>query len=155
MEQAIFAAGCFWGVEQAFMNLPGVTNTRVGYIGGTTENPTYEAVCGGGTGHKEAVAVSFDPKKISYDDLLRVFWEIHDPTSWDRQGADHGEQYRSVIFYTNKEQKEKAEQAKQERDESGMFDSPIVTEILPAATFCEAEEYHQKYLQKNNKTCGA
>lgn len=155
MEQAFFAAGCFWGVEQAFMKVPGVVATEVGYSGGTTESPTYKEVCGGGTGHKEVVKVSFDPKKVSYDDLLDVFWNVHDPTSWDRQGADHGEQYRSVIFYTNKQQEEKAKQAKQKQDESGAFQGPIVTEILPVTTFCKAEEYHQKYLQKNNRTCGA
>ena len=155
MQQAIFAAGCFWGAEAAFMRLPGVVSTRVGYTGGTTKNPTYKEVCAGTTGHKEAVEVLFNPEMISYDDLLKAFWGMHDPTAWDRQGADSGEQYRSVIFYADDEQKEQAERSKQKLDESGVYSEPIVTEILPAAPFYKAEEYHQKYLQKRGAaTCG-
>ena len=146
METMIVAAGCFWGVEDTFANTPGVVSTRAGYSGGTTEQPTYRQVCDGETGHKEVVEVVFDPSIISYKELLEVFWRIHDPTSMDRQGADVGEQYRSVIYYLNEEQQTIAEQSKQEQ--SKQHQTPIVTEILPASDFYEAEEYHQKYIQK-------
>ena len=146
---AIFAGGCFWGVEDAFMKLPGVVRTRVGYTGGTVQNPSYEMVCGGGTGHKEAVEVVFNSEKISYEDLLKVFWSTHDPTTVNRQGLDIGEQYQSVIFYHNDAQKEVAEQSLKELQEVGVHKSPIVTDIVPVADFYEAEECHQKYVQKH------
>lgn len=151
LEVAIFAAGCFWGVENAFMNVPGVTGTEVGYTGGTTPNPTYEQVCGGKTGHAEAVRVTFDPSKVTYGQLLDLFWEIHDPTSLNRQGWDVGKQYRSAIFCTTKEQFEKAERSKEELNRSGRFKLPIVTEINMAGPFYRAEEYHQKYQLKHGK----
>ncbi len=155
-EKATFAAGCFWGVENAFMNLPGVIQTRVGYIGGTTKNPTYEEVCDGGTGHKEAVEVLYDPDRITYKQLLKTFWSAHNPTTRDRQGADIGEQYRSVIFYHSIAQRAAAEQSKKELQESGIYKQNIITEIVEALDFYEAEEYHQKYLQKKGvaAACG-
>ncbi len=153
-ERAIFAAGCFWGVEAAFRNVDGVLATRVGYTGGHAENPTYKQVCGGRTGHAEAVEVTFDPDKVTYRDLLNVFWEEHDPTTLNRQGPDVGEQYRSAIFYDSLEQKAAAEESKQELEKSGHFNRPIVTEITPATTFWEAEDYHQRYLEKRGMaTC--
>ena len=148
-ETATFAAGCFWGVEDAFMKLPGVVRTQVGYTGGTITNPSYEVVCSGRTGHKEAIEVVFNSEKISYKDLLKVFWDIHDPTTVNRQGLDIGEQYHSVIFYHNSTQEEAAEQSLKELQEVGVYKSPIVTDIVPATDFYKAEEYHQKYVQKH------
>jgi len=145
---ATFGAGCFWGVETAYRQLPGVLSTRVGYLGGTMENPTYRDVCSGRTGHAEVVEVTYDPARLSYDDLLTVFWENHDPTTLNRQGPDVGEQYRSAIFYHDDEQKAAAEASKAERDRSGRYRRPIVTEITPASAFYEAEDYHQQYLEK-------
>ena len=145
---ATFGAGCFWGVEAAYRQLPGVLSTRVGYLGGTMENPTYRDVCSGRTGHAEVVEVTYDPARLTYDDLLTVFWENHDPTTLNRQGPDVGEQYRSAIFYHDDEQKAAAEASKAERDRSGKYRRPIVTEITPASTFYEAEDYHQQYLEK-------
>jgi len=145
---ATFAAGCFWGVEATFRQLPGVTATRVGYIGGKTTNPTYEEVCTDRTGHAEAVEVTYDPARVSYDDLLRVFWENHDPTQRNRQGPDVGAQYRSAIFYHDPEQEAAARASKERLDRSGAHKRPIVTEIVPAPAFFEAEGYHQQYLEK-------
>ena len=145
---ATFGAGCFWGVEAAYRQIPGVLSTRVGYLGGTLENPTYRDVCSGQTGHAEVVEVKYDPSQLTYDDLLTVFWENHDPTTLNRQGPDVGEQYRSAIFYHDDEQKAAAEASKEERDRSGKYRRPIVTEITPASTFYEAEDYHQQYLEK-------
>lgn len=145
---AIFGAGCFWGVEAAYRLIPGVLSTRVGYLGGTMENPTYQDVCSGRTGHAEVVEVTYDPARVTYDDLLTVFWENHDPTTLNRQGPDIGEQYRSAIFYQDEEQKATAEASKEERDRSGKYRRPIVTEITPASMFYPAEDYHQQYLEK-------
>jgi peptide-methionine (S)-S-oxide reductase len=154
MEQATFAAGCFWGVEDAFISVPGVSSTRVGYVGGRTDHPTYHDVCSGMTGHAEAVEISFDPSVISYDKLLDIFWQSHDPTQLNRQGPDHGTQYRSVIFYHSDEQKLTAEESLVRLDGSGRLRGRIVTEIVPTSTFWEAEEYHQKYHQKHGGGCG-
>jgi peptide-methionine (S)-S-oxide reductase len=154
MATATFAAGCFWGVEAAFRQVPGVTATRVGYTGGTTTNPTYKQVCTDRTGHAEAVEVSYDPARVSYDDLLRVFWEIHDPTQRNRQGPDIGTQYRSAIFYHDAEQEAAARASKERLERSGAHKRPIVTEIVPAQTFYQAEDYHQQYLEKRGlATC--
>ncbi|MBM3248333.1 MAG: bifunctional methionine sulfoxide reductase B/A protein [Candidatus Omnitrophica bacterium] len=149
-ERAIFAAGCFWGVEAAFRELlnKGVISTRVGYSGGHTSNPTYETVSSHTTGHAESVEVAYVPKKISYDDLLRVFWSIHDPTTLDRQGPDVGSQYRSVIFYTSEEQKKLATESKEKLNKSKKYNGKIVTEIVPLSEFYQAEGYHQQYFQK-------
>ena len=149
-EKATFAAGCFWGVEEAFRTLPGVISTTVGYTGGTTQHPTYEQVCTGTTGHMEAVEIQYDPSVVSYDDLLKFFWTIHDPTSQDKQGPDVGSQYRSVIFYHSNEQKEKALKSKDDLQQSGVYTHKIVTEILPAQPFYKAEEYHQQYIKKQS-----
>jgi peptide-methionine (S)-S-oxide reductase len=148
MEKATFAAGCFWHVEEAFRCLEGVESTRVGYTGGTMKNPTYEDVCTDKTGHAEAVEVTFDPTKITYDELLEMFWEIHDPTALNRQGPDRGTQYRSAIFYHTPEQKAAAERSKQKLEESKMYRKKIVTEITEATEFYQAEDYHQQYLEK-------
>jgi len=145
---ATFAAGCFWGVEATFRQLPGVTGTRAGYIGGKTANPTYEEVCTDRTGHAEAVEVTYDPARVSYDDLLRVFWENHDPTQRNRQGPDVGAQYRSAIFYHDSEQEVAARASKERLERSGAHKRPIATEIVPASAFFEAEGYHQQYLEK-------
>jgi len=145
---ATFGAFCFWGVEAAYRQLPGVLSTRVGYLGGTMVNPTYRDVCSGRTGHAEVVEVTYDPARLTYDDLLTVFWENHDPTTLNRQGPDVGEQYRSAIFYHDDEQKAAAEASKAERDRSGKYRRPIVTEITPVSAFYEAEDYHQQYLEK-------
>ncbi len=145
---ATFGAGCFWGVEAAYRQIPGVLSTRVGYLGGTMDNPTYRDVCSGRTGHAEVVEVKYDPSRLTYDDLLTVFWENHDPTTLNRQGPDVGEQYRSAIFYHDDEQKAVADASKEERDRSGKYRRPIVTEITPASAFYEAEDYHQQYLEK-------
>jgi peptide-methionine (S)-S-oxide reductase len=152
MEKATFAAGCFWHVEEAFRSLEGVESTRVGYTGGTTKNPTYEDVCTGKTGHAEAVEVTFDPAKITYDELLEMFWDIHDPTTLNRQGADIGTNYRSAIFYHNPEQKAAAERSKQELEKSKLYRKKVVTEITQATEFYPAEDYHQQYLEKHGES---
>lgn len=149
--EAIFAAGCFWGVEASFRSLPGVIDTEVGYTGGSRENPTYGDVCRGDTGHAEAVRVVFDPARIAYGALLKHFFSIHDPTTKDRQGPDVGSQYRSAIFYTDEAQKEAAVRALAELTASGAFGRPIVTEVAPAGVFYKAEEYHQRYLEKTGR----
>lgn len=148
MEKATFGAGCFWGVEEHFRQIPGVVDTAVGYMGGAKENPTYEEVCSDRTGHAEVVHLIFNPQKVTYEQLLREFFHMHDPTTLNRQGPDEGTQYRSVVFYHNREQQKQAEETKEELDQSGEFQDPIVTEIAPASTFYRAEEYHQRYLQK-------
>lgn len=148
MEKATFAAGCFWGVEVAFRNVKGVTSARVGYTGGHSDNPTYRDVCSGMTGHAEAVEVEYDPDVVPYEALLTVFWENHDPTTLNRQGPDIGTQYRSAIFYHTPGQEAAARNSKAQLDASGRFRNPIVTEIVAANTFWEAEEYHQQYLLK-------
>ena len=148
-EQAMFAAGCFWGVESTFRAVEGVTATSVGYSGGHTENPTYEEVCGHGTGHAETVRVVFDPVKASYEKLLDVFWGCHNPTTLNRQGPDVGSQYRSAIFYLTDEQKSAAEKSKAALAASGKHSRPIVTEITPAGKFWMAEDYHQQYHEKH------
>ena len=148
MAKATFAAGCFWGVEAAFRNIPGVVATTVGYSGGSFPNPTYHDVCTGRTGHAEAVEVEFDPARVSYQELLRAFWENHDPTTLNRQGPDHGTQYRSAIFFQSPEQQAAALASKQQLERAGTFKRPIVTEITPASAFYRAEEYHQQYLEK-------
>ena len=148
MQKATFAAGCFWGVEATFRRIPGVSSTRVGYIGGKTENPTYKEVCTDGTGHAEAVEIDFDPSKVSYRELLNVFWENHDPTQLNRQGPDWGTQYRSAIFYHSPGQKAEAEASKQELEDGHRYSKPIATQIVPAPTFYAAEDYHQQYLEK-------
>jgi peptide-methionine (S)-S-oxide reductase len=151
MAKATFAAGCFWGVEETFRKLPGVTATAVGYMGGTTANPTYEDVCTDETGHAEVVEVEYDPAKIGYEQLLDVFWQNHDPTQLNRQGPDVGTQYRSAVFYHTPEQKTAAESAKASLRSSDRYRRPIVTEITAAGPFWRAEDYHQKYLQKRGK----
>jgi peptide-methionine (S)-S-oxide reductase len=148
MERATFAAGCFWGVEANFRKVPGVIATAVGYTGGNFENPTYSDVCTGKTGHAEAVDILFDSAVVSYEQLLEVFWKIHDPTTLNRQGLDIGTQYRSVIFYHNEEQRAAAIASKERMQKSGKFKQPIVTEIVPASTFYRAEDYHQQYFEK-------
>jgi peptide-methionine (S)-S-oxide reductase len=154
MATATFGAGCFWGVEATFRETPGVTQTAVGYEGGKTENPTYHDVCTDETGHAEVVEVEYDPEKVSYEALLTLFFENHDPTTLNRQGPDHGSQYRSAVFYHTPEQKEAAEKMKVSLDAQGVFKRPIVTEIVPAQTFYRAEEYHQQYLEKRGlATC--
>jgi peptide-methionine (S)-S-oxide reductase len=152
-QTAMFGAGCFWGVEEAFRKLDGVVETEVGYSGGTTENPTYREVCSDTTGHAEVVRLRYDPKVISYEHLLEVFWSSHDPTTPNRQGPDHGSQYRSVIFYYSPEQQRVANATKQTLEASGRFARPIVTEMVPAGEFWRAEEYHQRYLEKTGATC--
>jgi peptide-methionine (S)-S-oxide reductase len=147
-EKAIFAAGCFWGVEETFRRLPGVMDAAVGYTGGQTADPTYQQVCTDRTGHAEAVLVEYDPAKVAYERLLEVFWANHDPTTKDRQGPDIGSQYRSAIYYFTPEQQKAAEASKRAMDASGKFRRPIVTEITPASTFYRAEDYHQRYLEK-------
>ena len=146
---ATFAAGCFWGVEAKFMNLKGVLSTRVGYTGGHKENPTYKMVCTKTTGHAEGVEVLFDPSEVTYRELVEFFFSIHDPTTLNRQGPDVGDQYRSAIFYHNKEQKKIAHEVKERLQKEGKFRTPIVTQIAPAAEFYQAEEYHQKYFATN------
>ena len=151
-EKATFGAGCFWGVEEMFRNIKGVTSATSGYAGGKTENPTYEDVCSDETGHAEVVEVEFDPAQVSYEQLLDVFWRNHDPTTRNRQGPDFGSQYRSVVFYHSPQQQAAAEAKKAELDKSGRFRRPIVTQIEPAPAFYRAEEYHQEYLRKHGRT---
>jgi peptide-methionine (S)-S-oxide reductase len=146
--KATFGAGCFWCVEHVFRKLNGVTSTAVGYMGGTTNNPTYEQVCTDTTGHAEVVEVNYDPNKISYDELLQVFWANHDPTTLNRQGPDIGKQYRSAIFFHTPEQQQTAIKSKNDLEKSGMYKKKIVTEITPASEFYKAEEYHQQYYTK-------
>ncbi len=154
VEKATFAAGCFWGVEETFRSLKGVLSTRVGYTGGKTKNPTYQDVCSGTTGHAEAVEIGFDPSLISYEELLGVFWETHDPTTLNRQGPDVGEQYRSAIFFHNRKQETAARKSKEDLEKSGKCKKPIVTQIVPVSEFYQAEEYHQHYLEKRGiKSC--
>ena len=142
MKKATFAAGCFWGVQLKFSKVPGVISTAVGYTGGSTKNPTYKKVCTNRTGHAEVVQIKFDPKKVSYKKLLNIFWRLHNPTTINRQGLDFGSQYRSAIFYHNKEQKDLAEKSKPKN---------AVTEITKASKFYKAEEYHQQYLKKKQQ----
>jgi peptide-methionine (S)-S-oxide reductase len=148
MAIATFAAGCFWGVEDAFRQVEGVTSTTVGYTGGTPQSPSYKQVCTGRTGHAEAVEVQFDPAKVSYIELLGVFWKSHDPTTMNRQGPDVGTQYRSAIFYHDAEQESEARASKAELEKEHVFKRPIVTEIKPAGEFYRAEDYHQQYFEK-------
>lgn len=148
MEKATFGAGCFWGVQTTFDRVPGVVETAVGYEGGKLDNPTYRDVCTGRTGHAEALEITFDPTRVSYQQLLDVFFSSHDPTQLNRQGPDHGEQYRSVIFYHSAEQQQAAVATVARLNAEHKFPRPIVTQIVPAQTFWVAEEYHQKYLEK-------
>lgn len=148
-ETATFAGGCFWCIEAAFKELAGVTEVTSGYCGGTTENPTYEEVCSGTTGHAEAVRITFDPDVIGYDELLEVFFTVHDPTTLNRQGPDVGTQYRSAVFYHSEEQRELTESYIEGLEEEGVFEDPIVTEVAPLETFYEAEEYHQNYYENH------
>ncbi len=147
-EKATFGAGCFWGVEAAFRQIPGVQSTAVGYEGGTLLNPTYRDVCTDTTGHAEVVEVTFDPAQVSFETMLNVFWDNHNPTTLNYQGPDHGTQYRSAIFTHSSEQAAVAEASKAAQDKSGRFKRPIVTEVVPAQTFYVAEDYHQQYLEK-------
>lgn len=147
-ELATFGAGCFWGVEESFRQVPGVLETTVGYLGGMTDKPTYKDVCTGRTGHAEVVQVKFEPSEVTYRQLVDLFFELHDPTTRDRQGPDIGTQYRSAIFFHTAEQQQIAQEAKKRLDASGKLRRPVVTEIAPASTFYEAEDYHQKYLLK-------
>lgn len=151
-ELATFGAGCFWGVEVTFRNVRGVRDALVGYLGGTLANPTYKDVCTGRTGHAEVVQVEYDPAEVTYDKLLDVFWENHDPTTLNRQGPDVGTQYRSAIFYHTLEQKRLAEESKADLEASGRFRRPIVTEITEASAFYPAEDYHQRYLEKRGRS---
>ena len=148
MAKATFAAGCFWGVEATFRQVEGVLSTAVGYTGGTLENPSYRAVCTDTTGHAEAVDVEYDPSKVTYEQLLDIFWENHDPTTLNRQGPDFGSQYRSAIYYHDPRQESAARRSRERLNASGRYPRPIVTEITPASTFYRAEEYHQQYLEK-------
>ncbi len=155
MEKATFAAGCFWGVEAAFRQIPGVVSVRVGYTGGHYPNPTYGDVCSGKTGHAEAVEVTFEGSKVSYKQLLDEFWKMHDPTTPNRQGPDVGSQYRSAIFFHSPEQEAAARKSKDRLERSGQRGRPIVTQIVQASEFYPAEEYHQRYFEKRGmKSCG-
>ena len=151
MEKATFGAGCFWGIEYAFCKLDGVSKAPVGYAGGKSPNPTYQQVCTGQTGHAEVVQVEFDPKKIAYDELLEVFWTIHDPTTLNRQGPDIGTQYRSAIYFHSSEQEAAIKSAILEIEKSGRYKDPIVTEVAPIDKFYLGEEYHQKYFEKQGR----
>ncbi len=152
MEKATFGAGCFWGVESAFRQVPGVVETAVGYAGGTKDDPTYEQVCTGSTGHAEVVEVTYDPERVSYDDLLNVFWSNHNPTTKNRQGWDVGSQYRSALFFHSPEQKAAAEASKEAIQAGLHWPKKVVTEIEPAPTFWRAEEYHQRYFEKSGRS---
>jgi len=155
MAKATFGAGCFWGVESAFRQVAGVTDAAVGYMGGTLANPTYQDVCTDRTGHAEVVQLEYDPGKVPYEDLLRVFFEIHDPTTLNRQGPDYGKQYRSVIFFHDTQQEVAARAMKEELDRTNHFPRKIVTQIAPASEFYRAEEYHQRYFEKHGiHACG-
>jgi peptide-methionine (S)-S-oxide reductase len=147
-EKATFGAGCFWGVEATFHEIPGVLDAVSGYMGGTLDNPTYQDVCTDRTGHAEVVQVTFDPAQVSYEQILDAFWKLHDPTQVNRQGPDFGKQYRSAIFFHSPEQEAAAKTAKERLQKSGAYSKPIATEITPASTFWRAEEYHQRYLEK-------
>ena len=147
--KATFGAGCFWHVEDIFSKTKGISSTKVGYIGGQLPNPTYEEVCTDKTGHAEAVQVEYNPDEISFEELLDVFWKNHNPTTLNRQGPDVGIQYRSAIFFHDDKQKDTAEKSKQTLDSSGVFDNPVITQIVPAPIFYTAEEYHQKYFKKH------
>jgi peptide-methionine (S)-S-oxide reductase len=154
-EKAMFGAGCFWGVESAFRGVDGVVDAAVGYSGGTLAEPSYEDVCTGRTGHAEVVLVEYDPERVSYDELLDVFWSIHDPTTLDRQGPDRGSQYRSAIFYHTPEQESTARESLARQESAKRFGRPIVTEITAAGPFYRAEEYHQRYNEKHGRmSCG-
>ncbi|GHO93434.1 peptide-methionine (S)-S-oxide reductase [Reticulibacter mediterranei] len=148
-EKATFGAGCFWGVEEIFRQVPGVVDVAVGYEGGTLDNPSYRDVCTDRTGHAEVVEVDYDPERVSYDELLNIFWNNHNPTTLNRQGPDVGTQYRSVVFYHTPEQQATAATSKERLEREGRFKRPIVTQIVPASTFYRAEEYHQQYLAKH------
>jgi peptide-methionine (S)-S-oxide reductase len=152
LEKATFAAGCFWGVEAAFRQIPGVVATRVGYTGGDTDDPTYERVCSHTTGHAEAVEVTFDPERVSYEQLLDIFWTNHNPTTKNRQGLDIGDQYRSAVFFHSPEQQEAAERTKEAVQAKIHWPKKVVTEIVPAPEFYEAEDYHQQYLEKRGRS---
>jgi peptide-methionine (S)-S-oxide reductase len=149
LETATFASGCFWCTEAIFLNVDGVYNVQSGYIGGKVKNPTYKEVCSGLTGHAEAIQLNYDPKIVTYDELLEIFWKTHDATTLNKQGADEGTQYRSAVFYHNEEQKKAAEFYKKKLNEGGIFDGQIVTEITPASVFYKAEDYHQNYYNLN------
>jgi peptide-methionine (S)-S-oxide reductase len=151
LEKATFGAGCFWGVEATFRQIPGVVATRVGYTGGHVPNPTYEMVCSHATGHAEAVEVTFDPARVSYEQLLDVFWRSHNPTTRNRQGLDIGSQYRSAVFFHSPEQQAAAERTKDREEAKLHWPKKIVTEIVPASEFYEAEDYHQRYLEKSGR----
>ena len=151
-QKAMFGAGCFWGVEAMFRQIKGVTATAVGYSGGTTKNPTYEDVCSHTTGHAEVVLVEYDPTKVTYAQLLNVFWKGHNPTTLNRQGPDIGDQYRSVIFYYTPEQQVEATASKEKLDASHTYTKPVVTQILPAPEFYRGEDYHQQYLEKRGQS---
>ena len=148
MEQAMFGAGCFWGIEATFRQIPGVTDVAVGYSGGHMANPAYEDVCTGKTGHAEVVQITFDPAVVTFESLLEVFWKCHNPTTLNRQGPDIGTQYRSAIFYYSETQRKAAEHSKNQLSDAGVFRKPIVTEISEARPFYRGEEYHQRYLEK-------
>jgi peptide-methionine (S)-S-oxide reductase len=147
---ATFGSGCFWCTEAIFLNVDGVSKVESGYSGGKVKNPTYKEVCSGLTGHAEVIQVTYDPSKVSYDELLEIFWKTHDPTTLNRQGADEGTQYRSVVFYHNEEQKKLAEHYKKKLEEEKVFDDPIITEISPLTAFYKAEDYHQNYYNLNS-----
>ena len=153
---AVFGAGCFWGVESAFRAVEGVVDVAVGYAGGTVPKPNYRTVCSGKTGHAEVVQVEYDPARASFEQLLEVFWQIHDPTTLNRQGPDFGTQYRSIVFYSDEHERKAAEESKRRLDESGKLGRPVVTQIVPAAEFYRAEEYHQRYYERMGiaPTCG-
>lgn len=152
MKKATFGAGCFWGVEERFRQTPGVVTTAVGYEGGATQRPTYKEVCTDTTGHAEVVEIDYDPEKVTFEELLAIFFSSHDPTTLNRQGPDVGRQYRSAVFYHDDEQRQSAETIKAELQASGRFRRPIVTEITPASTFWKAEDYHQQYLAKRGQS---
>jgi peptide-methionine (S)-S-oxide reductase len=154
LQTATFAAGCFWGVEETFRQVPGVKSTQVGYTGGTADGPTYKQVCSGRTGHAEAVQIEFDPSEVTYERLLEVFWDCHNPTTRNRQGWDIGSQYRSAIFFHTPEQEAVARKSKEARQGKGFFARKIVTEITPAGPFYRAEEYHQQYIAKRHAPAG-
>jgi len=153
---AVFGAGCFWGVESSFRAVEGVVDVAVGYAGGDVAKPSYRQVCTGKTGHAEVVQVEYDPARVTFAQLVEVFWQIHDPTTLNRQGPDFGTQYRSVIFYSDEDERKAAEESKQRLDKSGQLGRPVVTQIVPAAEFYRAEEYHQRYYERMGiaPTCG-